>query len=539
MARRSKSRGNSPNTVLVIFLVLFILSNIGFGVWVYNLFQERDTFDVKVADRDKQIKDLQATVDFWKLYTADLRAAVGDPEFFAKSDNLDGPNGLREKRKLALVGSGGTKMYTNEDAYGEYVATTRYLENNLGAFGGTAYPRKFSELADPLAKQVAALAPERTKWKQEYDLQVAKVAELEKKFFTERQKIIESIKVNQDTQLADLQKAQEVTKQVFEKHKELIAKYEELQETNRVENGKLVQKIDSLEKLIAAKEKEAKSPNRALVEPHALVLDISKGKPLWDLPRGKVTKFDTVAQKVYINKGSQDGVKTGLTFNVFAPSFAGRAEGKLKATIEVTAVTGEHSAQCKVNTYFIDDAKEPEAAFEKTTPSALRDSLIVEGDLLFNMFWGSHVVLAGVLDFTGYGANSPAAQMQNLLEFMRYLERIGVVIDGYVDLRDGKFVGQVTADTNYLVRGSNAVSLGVSDSDARIKGINDTIKSLTSQSVDKGLFIVSPANFAAVTGYRRPGSADNVQALEFRPGRPAAGSGILGDTEKSLMPDKK
>src|SRR5207249_1184156 len=162
---------------------------------------------------------------------------------------------------------------------------------------------------------------------------------------------------------------------------------------------------------------------------HALVLNLSKGKPLWDLPSGKITKVDTAAQRVHIDRGSKDGVKTGLTFNIFAPSPANRADGKLKATIEVISVTGEHSAQCRVNSYFTDDPREPEVPVDKISPTGLSAGVIVEGDLLFNMFWGSHVALAGIVDFTGLGTTSPAAQMDNLFEFIRHLERVGIVID--------------------------------------------------------------------------------------------------------------
>src|SRR5207249_5378070 len=103
--------------------------------------------------------------------------------------------------------------------------------------------------------------------------------------------------------------------------------------------------------------------------------------------------------------------------------------------------------------------------------------------------------------------------MDNLFEFIRHLERVGIIIDAYIDLRDGKLVGELKPDTNYLIRGANAVSLGATDSDARIKGINDGIKSMLTQSVDRGLFIISPDNVALVTGYRQPGSAARTETI--------------------------
>ena len=111
-------------------------------------------------------------------------------------------------------------------------------------------------------------------------------------------------------------------------------------------------------------------------------------------------------------------------------------------------------------------------------------------------------------------------------------------MDAYIDLRDGKLAGELKPDTNYLIRGANAVSLGVTDSDARVKGINDGIKSMLTQSVDRGLFIISPDNFAVVTGYRRPGSADRTQTMTFSPTRPGVGTGIVGDTGPNGTPKK-
>ena len=68
---------------------------------------------------------------------------------------------------------------------------------------------------------------------------------------------------------------------------------------------------------------DVKTANRQSASPHALVLDISKGKPLWDAPRGKIIRVDEAGKKVFIDKGSRDGIKPGLTFTVFAAGWNG------------------------------------------------------------------------------------------------------------------------------------------------------------------------------------------------------------------------
>ena len=82
------------------------------------------------------------------------------------------------------------------------------------------------------------------------------------------------------------------------------------------------------------------------MEPHALALDVSKGKPLWDAPRGKVIRIDERDRKVMIDKGSRDGIRTGLTFNVFGAGPNDKAEGPFKGTIEVNR---EHPEQSSVS----------------------------------------------------------------------------------------------------------------------------------------------------------------------------------------------
>src|SRR5262249_42541517 len=78
--------------------------------------------------------------------------------------------------------------------------------------------------------------------------------------------------------------------------------------------------------------KGAKGQPVVLAQAHALLLDISKGKPLWDRARGKIVRIDEAERRVYIDKGARDGIKTGLTFNVFGDGGQGRAEGPFKGT---------------------------------------------------------------------------------------------------------------------------------------------------------------------------------------------------------------
>jgi hypothetical protein len=79
---------------------------------------------------------------------------------------------------------------------------------------------------------------------------------------------------------------------------------------------------------------------------------------------------------------------------------------------------------------------------------------IREGDLLFNLFWGARVAVAGYVSITGEPSDSPAEQNRQMEDFMHLLRNNGVQVDAYVDLRDGQIRGNITAKTRYLIRGA-------------------------------------------------------------------------------------
>ena len=516
MARRSRSGGNNPNTVLVVFLVIFVLTNIALGVWLYTMYQERDKWQKDAADKDAQVKGANLAAEWNKYKSDELRAAIGDPGF-NKSDYL-GP--WLEQRKNKET------KFQNESDYDEFLRVITFLEDKLGGFGDTNYRNKLAELHGPwreLAEQKSKALAAAEAENKAID---ARLRSEIKKYDTELERIKTSIKKGN---LDAMEARKEQNKAVTEAFKQNEDLRKEIEDRQTIATEELRKRKDLAIKNLDEKLKQqialAQNPNRALSEPHALMLDISRGKTLWDLPRGKITRLDDEAKRVYINKGAKDGIQPGLTFNVFAASWNGRGEGPLKATIEVVRVEDDHTALCKVNSYYdIDGSEIPTNA--AAPGKILRDgaTALKEGDFIFNLLWGSHIAIAGVVDVDGTLPTTGAAQMDALLDFMRHLERMGLIIDSYIDLRDGKVQGQLSPKTNYLIRGSNAYQASADAKDERVAAINASIKSIREQAVDRGVFIISPENFAAVTGFRRAGSADNRQILNFTPARPTGGT---------------
>src|SRR4029077_12850614 len=88
---------------------------------------------------------------------------------------------------------------------------------------------------------------------------------------------------------------------------------------------------------------------------HALFLDISRGKPLWDNPLGKITRVDLQERQVYINVGSANGMKPEVTFNIFGAGWNGRADKEFKGTIEVVRVLDANSSLARITSLYDGD----------------------------------------------------------------------------------------------------------------------------------------------------------------------------------------
>ena len=164
-------------------------------------------------------------------------------------------------------------------------------------------------------------------------------------------------------------------------------------------------------------------------------------------------------------------------------------------------------------------------AVSDTTPSRLLhdgSNVLKDGDLIFNTFWGAHVAIVGIVEFPGYESKSVAAQMNSLTEFMGYLQRMGITVDAYTDLRDGKMVGEITGKTNVLIRGSSPAKLGGETDDNRTKAIKTGLVASSEVAIARGMFIISPENFMVVTGFRRIADDGSRDTLNFMPQRPTS-----------------
>jgi hypothetical protein len=191
-------------------------------------------------------------------------------------------------------------------------------------------------------------------------------------------------------------------------------------------------------------------------------------------PKGEVLTVDrATGQTVYINLGSLDRVKENLTFSIYPRGVKPKPGVERKGSLEVVQVLGAHQSKCRVT----------------EVVSANRDP-IMPGDQLYNPTWSptlrEHVAIAGNIDLSGDGSDDSA-------ELVRNLEKQGIIVDAYLDPRDGTVKGRgLSGETNYLVLG------------AEIPQHQDKIMEIRRQAAAQGVTVVPARRYLALIGYRLP-----------------------------------
>ena len=185
-----------------------------------------------------------------------------------------------------------------------------------------------------------------------------------------------------------------------------------------------------------------------------LMLDVSQGRALAIAPSAGSRASILNSARSRSTSAPPTAQEPELTFNVFGANNEGRAEGQLKGTIEIVKVVDANTSIAKITSLYDLDGREILMNMQTRT-RVLRESEspIREGDLLFNLFWGTRIAITGYVSITGELSDNPAEQMRQMDDFMFLLRRNGVQVDAYVDLHDGQIKGNINSKTRYLIRG--------------------------------------------------------------------------------------
>jgi hypothetical protein len=186
-------------------------------------------------------------------------------------------------------------------------------------------------------------------------------------------------------------------------------------------------KAAQIVKLVEAQATKIKTENEKL-EAELRKFD----RPVMDHPLGSVTFVDQGLRTVWINLGRADALDRQIRFSVYSADAMDLGKAQIKATVEVTAITGDHEAEARI----IDD--------KVADP-------ILPGDRVFTRLWSpgdrQHFALAGVMNIDGDGRNAVAV-VRNLIRGN------GGDVDCWMD-ESGNKNGEVTFKTRWLVRGDD------------------------------------------------------------------------------------
>jgi hypothetical protein len=266
----------------------------------------------------------------------------------------------------------------------------------------------------------------------------------------------------------------------------------------KAEKGKLVAELKKVREDMEAglRRLEAKIPQIDIVA--------------YDQPKGKVVTVDNSQSTVYLNLGSADFVKPGLTFSVFGEREY-KPTAERKASVEVVDIIDKHLCMARVT----------------EIKSATRRP-IVRGDQLYNPGWfpgmRDHVAIAGLIDLNSDGRDATA-------EFVKALEeKHGIIVDAWLDLKDLSLKGALKGigpKTSYLIVGDEPdvdKALIGNQIDPRLDKkmtIRTTIHDLKEEAKARGIYVIDVRRYMALAGMKVPRPASDYSSYLIRPDKPA------------------
>ncbi|GEM_PF-6616352 len=523
---RKKDAGK-PSIVLICFLVFFILATILAGVVAYYGYEGQNKLKEAAASANKAVT-AQKNLDDYRIGIIRMLATALGQEIDA-DDTVRANAALKEALKVD-----GSKY--NEKDRKIWVDLYKELEKDLAYDGNeekfkenfrTKYTTAMKEWKDAASQREDAL--KRLKAEQDkygaYEAKNETYAKERAAQIAKGNAAASAIAAQKFASFDDLVKA---NKEIQDQKIDSDTKWKTAEDQLGTEKARHAKFLEALDKKTAGQEvvKTTKDGDQ-----HALILDLSRGIPLWDRPVGKVTRVDLERRQVYINLGSALGVRPELTFNIFADDGKGNADKFLKGSIEVIRVIDGQTSLCRLTSLY--DAAGAEIALNDASGSRVArevEAAVREGDLLFNLFWNTHVAIAGSINFTGFPIDAPSEQMRQIEMFTQLAARMGIHTDAILDLNDGQMKGGFSNKTRFLILGDIAYPKNAGD-DAqkeRAKVINDGIAAMKKEAVDKGLFLISAENFTIAAGYRKPRNANITELGKFGSTVPNVGSSTTG-----------
>ena len=208
-------------------------------------------------------------------------------------------------------------------------------------------------------------------------------------------------------------------------------------------------KLEREKKLIEQKTQRLEQEVELLMEKMAQKRDVFE----YDQPLGTVLRR-LPNNMVEINLGYRDLVRPGLTFVVLPDDFPQKGRQSRLRRIRVPDERGIYQDQVRFiprGNIEVVEVLSPTLSRARITeePEPIRDG-IAPGDLLYNAVWRrgatDHIALVGIFDVNGDGRD-------DIETLVRELANMGIPVDAFYDLRKRQWIGELTAQTRYVVLG--------------------------------------------------------------------------------------
>ena len=458
MAKKSTESTNLP---LIISLVFFVLTTIGFGVMWYMAYSEQETHVANVKKEKADADVVRKLNKEQELSARVYRIAMGIDDADDKEKLLAevkaGDKASAELKKIneAFEKKGGGAEYASlwpVEADGKI---------------GTPPPKGLVDLAIDATAAKKTAVDQAKKDRESYagairDMGAASVAfETARKLFA-----ASAISLPEDFQ----KKMQELEKMTVARHKAFIDAEADSRKTNG-EKADLLVANERERKIAQDKNDKMKKDLEELASQLAGKEDASK----FETPLGKVLRRYQDGT-VEIDFGSDAMVKPGLKFTVLPSDypqkgeqsrmmverkpdssgiFRGKAQWRAKANIEVVEVKGPNLSICKLILMHAGDTPGGQK-IERLEYDDIRDRVIA-GDLIYHEYWkkgtADHIALVGQFDTNGDGTDDIEA-------VVRDFRAMGIPVDAWYDMRTQKWEGKLTPRTRTLIYGEFPINSG-------------------------------------------------------------------------------
>jgi len=493
-----RARTDDNKQILTICLVLFVLLSLVLGGVAYLGYAGQNELEKEKADLKAKYEQARKDADTQTLLLATAHAISGIDDK-KDLDNLKGLKRAHQKDFDAEVAKYGKDVAwdANQDLPAQHL---------LGMLDACRKKLDAAEKGKKTSDDQRDVA--RKEYEQKIKEKDKALTDLDEKLKATSKAIEDRGKALQD----EYDKALKALKDALPDNDANLKKIKELEAEKQKVLADLKKARDDME--IKIKKLEDKIPQVDLLA--------------YDQPKGKVVTVDKTQQTCYLNLGTADFVKPGLTFSVFGEGEY-KPTAERKASVEIVNVTGDHMCMARV-TEIKNAARKP----------------IVSGDQLYNPGWfpglRDHVAIAGLVDLNGDGRDGTP-------EFVKALEKQGVIVDAWLDLKDQQLKGALKAvgpKTSYLIIGDEPEvdkELVGNQIDPRLEkklSLRQVIHDLKEDAKAKGVYVVDARRYMALAGMKVPKPASEFSSYIMKPdAKPAGDQG--GDKKKDDMKkdDKK